>query len=77
MPKNPIATQIAEGLLSAGATADSVNEVPPLVIKEIAPYPALFRAEIKRRFGVHLDQKDFDKTIDELASLIGPAKANS
>ena len=75
MPKNPIASEIAEGLLSAGATADSVNEKPPLVIKEIAPYPALFRAEIRRRFGVRLEQKDLDKTIDELASLISPTPA--
>jgi len=60
MPKNQVARQIAEGLLSAGATADSVNEEPPLVIREIAPYPALFYAEIKRRLGVRLQQTDLN-----------------
>ena len=76
MSKNQVASQIAEGLLSAGATADSISKGPHLVIREIAPYPALFRAEIVRRFGVRLQQEDLDKTIDELASLIDqtPAK---
>ena len=75
MLTNQVARQIAEGLLSAGATADSVNEEPPLVISQIAPYPALFRAEIRRRFGVPLQQTDLDMTIDELASLIHRAPA--
>jgi hypothetical protein len=70
MSKNHVARQIAEGLLSAGATADSVKDGPALVIREIAPYPALFRAEIRRRFGVRLQQTDLDMTVDELASLI-------
>ena len=75
MSKNQVASQIAEGLLSAGATADSINEGPHLVIREIAPYPALFRAEIKRRFGVRLQQSDLDMTVDELALLIDQAPA--
>ena len=75
MLRDQVAKEIAEGLMSAGATADSVNEEPPPLISEIAPYPALFRAEIRRRFGVRLEQKDLDKTIDELASLISPTPA--
>jgi len=70
MLRNQVARQIAEGLLSAGATADSVNEEPPPDISEIAPCPALFRAEIRRRFGVRLQQTDLNMTIDGLASLI-------
>ena len=70
MSKNQVARQIAEGLRSAGATADSVNEGLTLVIREIVPYPSLFRAEIKRRFGVRLQETDLDKTINQLASLI-------
>ena len=77
MSKNQIATQIAESLLSAGARADSVNEEPPLVIREIAPYPALFLAEIRRRFGVQLQQTGLDMTIDELASLIHRTPQNN
>ena len=70
MSNNQIARQIAEGLRGAGATADSVNEGLPLKIREIVPYPALFRAEIRRRFGVRLQQTDMDKTINQLASLV-------
>ena len=77
MSKDQVAKQIAEGLLSAGATADSVNERPPVVIREIAPYPALFRAEIERRFGLRLSRTDLDMTIDELASRIHPIPAKS
>ena len=77
MSENQIATQIAESLLSAGARADSVNEEPLLVIREIAPYPALFRAEIRRRFGVQLQQTCLDMTIDELASLIHRTPQNN
>jgi hypothetical protein len=77
MSKDQVARQIAEGLLSAGATADSVNEEPPLVIREIAPYPSLFRAEIKRRFGLRLNRTDLDMTIHELASRIDPPQAKS
>ena len=50
MSTDHVVREIAEGLLSAGATADSVNERSSLAIKEIAPYPSLFRAEIRRRF---------------------------
>jgi hypothetical protein len=70
MLKSPVVTQIAEGLLSAGATEDSVYEAAKLQISEIAPYPALFRAEIRRRFGIRLEQTDLNMTIDDLASLI-------
>ena len=68
MSKNQVARQIAEGLRSAGATADSANE--GLMIREIVPYPSLFRAEIRRRFGVRLQETDLDKTINQLASLM-------
>jgi hypothetical protein len=67
--QDQVVTQIAEGLRSAGATANSVNEGRLLVIREIAPYPALFRYEIRRLFGVQLQQTDLDMTINELASL--------
>jgi hypothetical protein len=70
MSKTQVARQIAEGLLSAGATAESVNEEPAIVIREFAPYPSLFRAEIRRRLGVRLQPKDLDLTIEELASRI-------
>jgi hypothetical protein len=73
MLKNQVVTQIVEGLRSAGATANSVNEGRHLVIREMVPYPALFRYEIRRRFGVRLEQTDVDRTIDELASLIDQA----
>ena len=72
---NQVAKQIVQGLLSAGATANSVNEVPPLDIREVAPYPALFRAEIRRLFGIRLMETDLDMTIDELASLINLNRA--
>jgi len=62
--------QIVQGLLSAGATANSVNGVPALEIRDIAPYPALFRSEIRRLFGIRLMEADLDRTIDELALLI-------
>ena len=65
-----VARQIAQGLLSAGATTHSLNEVPPLEIRDIAPYPALFRLEIERLFGIRLMEKDLGMTIDELASVI-------
>jgi hypothetical protein len=70
MLNNQVAKEIAQGLLSAGATAKSVNELPPLNIRDIAPYPGLFRAEIQRLFGIQLREADLDMTIDELASLI-------
>ena len=76
MSKDQVAKQIAEGLLSAGATVDSVNERPPAVIREIAPYPALFRFEIERRFGLRLNRTDLEMTIDELALRIDPTPAN-
>jgi hypothetical protein len=44
---NQIAKEIAQGFLNAGATAHSVDEVPPLEIRDIAPYPALFRSEYR------------------------------
>ena len=70
MLKSQVARQIAEGLSSAGATGDSVYEAAELQISDIAPYPALFRAEIQRRFGIRLQQTDLNMTIDELALLI-------
>jgi hypothetical protein len=70
MSTDNVARQIAEGLLSAGAAADSVNERSPLAIREIAPYPSLFRAEMRRRFGVRLQPTDLNKTIRELATLV-------
>ena len=73
MSKNQVAKKIAEGLLCAGATVYPVNEEPHLVIREIAPYPALFRAEIRRRFGVQLQQTDLNMTIN-VASRIDPTR---
>ena len=70
MLDDEVAHEIAQGLLSAGATANSINEVPPPNLKDIIPYPALFRAEIQRLFGIRLMETDLDVTIDELASLI-------
>jgi hypothetical protein len=75
MSDNQIAKQIAQGLLNAGATAHSVNEVPPLDIRDIAPYPSLFRSEIQRLFGISLMETDLDMTIDELASVINLNRA--
>ena len=72
-----VVTQIVEGLRSAGATANSVNEGRLRVIREMVPYPALFRYEIRRRFGVRLEQTDVDRTIDELASLIDQTPGRS
>ena len=76
MLKELVARQIAEGLLSAGATTDSISEGPHVVIREIAPYPALFRAEIRRRFGVPIQQTDLDMTIDQLAARIDQGREN-
>ncbi len=73
MFENEVAKQIAEGLLSAGATVRSINEQPPLEIRYIAPYPSLFVAEIERVFGVRLTQEDLGRTIGELASFIVPS----
>jgi hypothetical protein len=75
MLDNQVAKQIAQGLLDAGATAHSVNVVPPLEIRDIAPYPALFRSEIQRLFGIRLIETDFGMTIDELASVINLNRA--
>ena len=77
MLKNQVARQIAEGLVFAGATVDSVNEEPALMIRQIAPYPSLFRAEIKRQFGVRLQETDLNMTIDQLASLIDQTPGRS
>jgi len=70
MLNNEVVEQLAQVLLDAGATAHSMNEKPPLKIRNIAPYPGLFRAEMQRLFGIRLIETDLDMTIDELASLI-------
>jgi hypothetical protein len=75
MLDDQVSKEIAQSLLSAGATANTVNEVPPLDIRDMAPYPALFRAEMKRLFGIRLLETDLDLTIDELASLINSDRA--
>jgi hypothetical protein len=75
--QDQVVTQIVEGLWSAGATANSVNEGRLLLIREMVPYPALFRYEIRRRFGVRLQQTDLDRTIGELASLIDQTPGRS
>ena len=67
---NEVVEQIGQVLLDAGATAHSINEKPPLKIRNIAPYPGLFRAEMQRLFGIRLLETDLEMTIDELASLI-------
>jgi hypothetical protein len=72
---NQIAREIGQGLLNARATAHSLNEVPPLEIRDIAPYPALFRSEIQRLFGIRLMETDLGMTIDELASVINLNRA--
>ena len=70
MLNNQVIEQIAQVLRDAGATAHSINEEPSLKIRNIAPYPALFRAEMQRLFGVRLGETDLDMKIDELASWI-------
>ena len=67
---NEVVEQIAQVLLDAGATAHSINEKPPVKIRNIAPYPGLFRAEMQRLFGIRLIETDLYMTIDELASQI-------
>jgi hypothetical protein len=69
MLNKEVVEQIAQVLLDAGATAHSTNEKPPVKIRNIAPYPRLFRAEMQRLFGIRLIETDLDMTIDELASL--------
>lgn len=75
MLNDQVIERIAQVLLDAGATAHSINEEPSLKIRNIAPYPALFRAEIERLFGIRLGETDLDMKIDELASLINPTHA--
>ena len=70
MLNNQVIEQIAQVLLDAGATAHSINQEPSLEIRNIAPYPALFRAEMERLFGIRLAETDLDMKIAELASLI-------
>ena len=70
MLTNQVIERIAQVLLDAGATAHSINEEPSLKIRNIAPYPALFRAEMQRLFGIRLGETDLDMKIDELALLI-------
>ena len=70
MLNNEFVEQIAQVLLDAGATAHSIKENPPVKIRNIAPYPSLFRIEMERLFGIRLIETDLDMTIDELATLI-------
>jgi hypothetical protein len=70
MLNNQVVEQISQVLLDAGATAHSINEEPSLKIRNITPYPALFRAEMQRLFGVRLGETHLDMKIDELASVI-------
>ena len=70
MLNNQVIERIAQVSLDAGATAHSINEEPPLKIRNIAPYPALIRAEIQGLFGIRLRETDLDMRIDELASLV-------
>jgi hypothetical protein len=70
MLNNQVVERIAQILRDAGATAHSINEEPSLRIRNIAPYPALFRAEMQRLFGIRLGETDLDMKIEELASWI-------